>query len=117
MSNYSNAIGIDISRDTFDVHDYKLETCLSGRQAHKVYPNSEPGFKQLLSQARKDHGKNLNGIIICMEHTGLYSLPISVFLTQKEVSFSMVPGLEIRMSLGMTREKNDKIDAYQTCLR
>ncbi|MCK5209770.1 MAG: IS110 family transposase [Cyclobacteriaceae bacterium] len=106
MSNYSNAIGIDISRDTFDVHDYKLET-------HKVYPNSEPGFKQLLSQARKDHGKNLNGIIICMEHTGLYSLPISVFLTQKEVSFSMVPGLEIRMSLGMTRGKNDKIDAYK----
>ena len=75
-----------------------------------MYPNSEPGFKQLLSQARRDHGKNLNGIIICMEHTGLYSLPISVFLTQKEVSFSMVPGLEIRMSLGMTRGKNDKIE-------
>jgi len=106
MSNYSNAIGIDISRDTFDFHDYKLET-------HKEYPNSEPGFKQLLSQAKKDHGKNLNGIIICMEHTGLYSLPISVFLTQKNVSFSMIPGLEIKKSLGMAREKNDKIDAYQ----
>lgn len=75
MSIYSNAIGIDISRDKFDVHDYKLGT-------HKVLPNSESGFKQLLSQARKDHGKELNGIIICFEHTGLYSLPLSVFLTQ-----------------------------------
>jgi transposase len=106
MSNYSNAIGIDISRDSFDVHNYKLGT-------HKEYPNSEPGFKQLLSQARKDHGKDLKGIIICLEHTGLYSLPISVFLTQKKVSFSMVPGLEIKKSLGMVRGKNDKIDAYQ----
>ncbi len=106
MNNYVNAIGIDISRNTFDVHDYKLE-------AHKEYQNSESGFKQLLSQARKDHGKNLNGIIICMEHTGLYSLPISVFFTQKKVSFSMIPGLEIKRSLGMTRGKNDKIDAYK----
>jgi transposase len=106
MSNYSNAIGIDISRDTFDVHDFKLGI-------HKVYPNNESGFKQLLSQTRKNHGKELKGIIICMEHTGLYSLPISVFLTQKKVSFSMVPGLEIRKSLGMVRGKNDKIDAYQ----
>ena len=77
MSNYSNAIGIDVSRDKIDVHDYKLEI-------HKELPNSESGFKQLLSQTRKDHGKELNGIIICFEHTGLYSLPLSVFLTQKK---------------------------------
>ena len=51
MSNYSNAIGIDISRDTFDVHDFKLGI-------HKVYPNNESGFKQLLSQARKSY-KNM----------------------------------------------------------
>ena len=106
MSNYSNAIGIDVSRDKIDVHDYKLEI-------HKELPNSESGFKQLLSQARKAHGKELNGIIICFEHTGLYSLPLSVFLTEKKISFTMVPGLEIKKSLGMTRGKNDKIDAYQ----
>ena len=106
MSNYSNAIGIDVSRDKIDVHDYKLEI-------HKELPNSESGFKQLLSQTRKDHGKELNGIIICFEHTGLYSLPLSVFLTEKKVSFTMVPGLEIKKSLGMARGKNDKIDAYQ----
>jgi transposase len=106
MSNYSNAIGIDISRDKFDVQDYKLGT-------RKELPNSESGFKQLLSQARKDHGKELNGIIICFEHTGLYSLPLSVFLTQKKISFTMVSGLEIKKSLGMVRGKSDKIDAYQ----
>ena len=106
MSNYSNAIGIDVSRDKIDVQDYKLEN-------HKVYPNNISGYKQLLSKARKDHGKELAGIIICFEHTGLYSLPLSVFLTQQKIPFSMVPGLEIKKSLGMARGKNDKIDAYQ----
>jgi len=106
MSKYSNAIGIDISRDKFDVHDYNLDI-------HKEYPNNESGFKQLLSQSRKDHGRKLEGIIFCMEHTGLYSLGLSVFLTQKKIPFSMIPGLEIKRSLGMVREKNDKIDSYQ----
>ena len=106
MSNYSNAIGIDVSRDKIDVRDYKVEN-------HKEYPNNESGFKQLLSKARKDHGKELKGIIICFEHTGLYSLPLSVFLSQKKIAYTMVSGLEIKKSLGMARGKNDKIDAYQ----
>lgn len=106
MSNYSNAIGIDVSRDKIDVRDYKVEN-------HKEYPNNESGFKQLLSKARKDHGNELKGIIICFEHTGLYSLPLSVFLSQKKIAYTMVSGLEIKKSLGMARGKNDKIDAYQ----
>lgn len=56
MSNYSNAIGIDVSRDKFDVYDYKLST-------HRVYTNEPSGFKQMLKEARKDHGLKLEGII------------------------------------------------------
>jgi len=106
MGNYSKAIGIDVSRDKFDVHDYKLCT-------YKEYTNELSGFKQMLRQARKDHGRKLEGVIFCMEHTGLYSLGLSVFLTEKKIPFSMVPGLEIKKSLGMVREKNDEIDSYQ----
>ena len=106
MSNYSNAIGIDVSKDTLDVHDYKLNS-------HKKYLNTESGFKEILSWARKNHGRKLEGIIICFEHTGIYSLPLAVFLSKKEVRYTIVPGLEIKRSLGMVRGKNDKIDAFQ----
>jgi len=106
MSNYSNSIGIDVSKNTLDVHDYKLN-------CHKEYQNLESGFKQMICWARKNHGRNLNGIIFCFEHTGIYSLPLAVFLSKKKVSFTIVPGLEIKKSLGMVRGKNDKIDALK----
>ena len=46
-----------------------------------------------------------------MEHTGLYSLPLSVFLSEKQCNFILLPGLEIKRSLGIQRGKDDKIDA------
>ena len=55
--------------------------------------------------------KVLDKVIICFEHTGLYSMPLAVFLTENQKLFCMVPGLEIKRSLGITRGKSDKIDA------
>ena len=45
------------------------------------------------------------------EHTGLYSHGLSVYLASKDIPFLMVPGLEIKKSMGMVRGKNDKADA------
>jgi transposase len=106
MSNYSNTVGIDVSKATLDVHDYNVNV-------HQEFPNTSSGFKELLSWARKNNGRSLKGVVFCMEHTGMYSLPLAVFLTQKKLPFSMVPGLEIKKSMGMVRGKSDKIDAYQ----
>src|SRR5690554_7713923 len=44
-------------------------------------------------------------------HTGLYSHQLSVYLTSQGIPFLMVPGLEIKRSLGMARGKDDKKDA------
>ena len=106
MSNYSNAIGIDVSRDKIDVRDYKVEN-------HKEHPNNESGFKQFLSKARKDHGNELKGIIICFEHTGMYSFELANFLTIKNIDYVMESAIQIKRSMGIVRGKNDKIDAQR----
>lgn len=106
MSCYSNAIGIDVSKDKLDVNDYQLNI-------YGEFANQNPGFNQLLSWVKKHHGRDLKGIIFCFEHTGIYSLSLAVFLDDKKLPFAMVPGLEIKKSLGMVRGKNDKLDAFQ----
>lgn len=106
MSNYSNAIGIDVSKATLDIFDYKLNI-------HIQVPNARAGHKKLLNWAYKNHSPALEGVILCFEHTGLYSLPLAMFLAEKGHPFSMVPGLEIKRSLGIVRGKSDKIDAFQ----
>jgi len=50
-------------------------------------------------------------ILIAMEHTGLYSLPLSVFLMENNYRFVLISGLEIKRSLGIQRGKDDVIDA------
>ena len=106
MGIYSNAIGIDVSKSKLDVYDYILKI-------HTVCENNDSGCKKMISWARKNHGKNLQKVIICFEHTGMYSLPLAVFLSKKGLPYAIISGLEIKRSLGMVRGKNDKIDAYQ----
>ncbi len=48
-------------------------------------------------------------VLLCFEHTEIYSL--SSYLKEHDITFTMVPGLEIKRSLGIKRGKDDKIDA------
>ena len=49
--------------------------------------------------------------MVVMEHTGLYSVKFETFLRTLGIDYCKIPALEIKRSLGMTRGKNDKIDA------
>ena len=46
----------------------------------------------------------------------MYSHQLSVFLTEQNIPFVIVPGLEIKRSLGIVRGKDDKIDATKIAL-
>ena len=52
-----------------------------------------------------------DGILFVFEHTGLYSHNLAVYFSEHKVPFLMVPGLEIKRSLGISRGKDDRIDA------
>ena len=50
-------------------------------------------------------------VMFCMEHTGTYGLLLFAWLSMEQIDFCVEPGLQIKRSLGMTRGKNDRIDA------
>ncbi len=101
---YLETAGIDVSKQTIDV-------LLHVKQDYKQFKNTPKGFRSFVKWAENNSGLSIGQILICFEHTGLYSLPLAVYLTENKIAFSMVPALEIKRSLGLVRGKNDKIDA------
>jgi transposase len=96
-------VGVDVSKETLDVAIY-------GTKNHLKIANNSEGFKQLQAWL-KSLSISLNDCWIVMEYTGGYEYRLVQFCQSKQVTFTRVPGLEIKKSLGMQRGKNDKIDA------
>ena len=101
---FKEALGIDVSKKTIDV-------MLHLSRGYCQFENSIKGYKAMLTWLRKQTNLNPDQVLICFEHTGLYSLPLATFLNERQISFSMVAALEIKRSLGIVRGKNDKIPA------
>lgn len=104
---FTSFIGIDISKSYFDVALLTKEGSLHDR---KRFPNGLAGFKHLVKWSG---GKaTLKGSLFCLEHTGIYGLPICVYFDGLAVHYSLQSGLQIKRSMGIQRGKNDKADAY-----
>jgi transposase len=97
-------IGIDVSKLTLDVFIHSLKH-------HFIVSNNPAGFSKLLQVIWKELPANKGNLFFCFEDTGKYSLPLCIFLNGEKLSFSMVPALDIKRSLGLVRGKNDKKDA------
>lgn len=106
MAVFTNTIGIDVSKDTIDVHDYKLSK-------HQLFKNNPEGHKKFLDWVKEKHGNELSGILFCFENTGVYSLNLSCFMEENKLAYTVIAGLEIKRSIGITRGKNDQIDAFK----
>ena len=104
-----DVVGIDMSKLTFDARLHKS-------QAYQEFENSKQGFAKCVKWVYKNSEFEKENILFSFEHTGLYSHQLALFLTKKEIPFSMFPGLEIRRSLGIARGKDDKIDATKIAL-
>ena len=102
-------IGIDISKKTLDVVIYDQEKKRS--KIHFVVNNELKGFKEMIKKI-KSEGVNLNEVFVCLEYCGVYGLELGLFLEGK-VDFCFCSPLHIKRSLGLTRGKNDKLDAFK----
>jgi len=102
-------IGIDISKSTIDFIIYS-------NQKHFEEKNKKSGFKSMIKKVEKFSPYAPDEILYVMEHTGMYSHLISLFFTENDIEYVIVPGLEIKRSLGITRGKDDKIDAKKIAL-
>ena len=104
-----DTIGIDISKLKFDAR-------IHSNQMFRTFDNSLHGFKQLIKWHNKNSDYSTNETLFVFEHTGLYSYQLSLFLTERDIAFTIVPGLAIKRSLGIARGKDDKIDATKIAL-
>lgn len=98
MNTYVDYLGIDISKQTFDVVNQKGK--------HFQYENTKKGFTKF--------GRSIDSNSLCvMEVTGIYHLPLAKFLHSKGIPVSVVNPLKIKRfsQMNLSRNKTDKADA------
>jgi transposase len=96
-------VGIDISKEKVDIRLF--DSKMDGK-----YDNKPSGFRKMISLIEKQVDKDTE-LMFCFEHTGLYAVPLQVFLEKENKAYHMVSGLQVKRSLGIQRGKNDRIDA------
>ena len=107
--NYSYFIGIDMSKEWFDAAIRQPGKPRYIR--HQQFENTEKGFNAFVKWLKQNGISDFSLLFICMEHTGVYTVPLCQFLSQKSITYTLVPGAEVTNSQGITRGKSDKLDA------
>ena len=111
MKKYSIFIGIDISKKWIDV-----SLTLDGQKVkmiHQRFSNQVKGFTQMLRwiKAYAQLHQADQHWLFCMEHTGVYGIPLNCFLEEQSLDYVLETPLRIKRSLGLKRGKDDKADS------
>lgn len=105
---YFYFLGVDMSKEWLDAalkHSSHPKTV-----KHLQFDNTPGGFKKLLTWIAQNGTTDLSKLFVCLEHTGVYTVPFCEFLSQHNISYTLVPGAVIA-NQGITRGKSDKLDA------
>ena len=110
MENYAFFIGIDVSKETLDFALIVKNVVLF----HLQVTNDKSGIELFIKQVRKhDRAFSFRNSLFCMEHTGIYNNPLLDYLHQKQANVWLEQATQIKASMGVSREKNDKIDSQK----
>ncbi len=98
MNKNSVILGIDISKETFDVYDED--------KGHRQYSNDEKGFQSF-------HSSLEDGSCAVMEATGSYHHRLALFLYERGIGVSVLNPLVVKrfIQMKLNRVKTDKSDA------
>ena len=100
-------LGIDISKKKFDG-----ALTLDGKNFYQVTSgNTSKEIGTLFKTITKKFAISYSQLVICMEHTGIYCLPLLEFLVENKIRVCLESPLQIKNSQGIVRGKNDKVDA------
>ena len=100
-------VGIDISKE-------KCNLCYrSGLEIvrEEECPNDVKALKKAFMAALKALGASLEEVLVCAEYTGRYIYPLTVACQELDIFLWMDDPTRIKNSMGLTRGKNDAIDA------
>lgn len=106
--NYQIFIGIDVSKS-------KLDYCIVNEEAKNkhqfgVIANNAKAITSFIKLLKKNIAEDQK-LLVCLENTGVYSMPICYWLQTNNCDYWVVPALEVKRSKGITRGKTDKADA------
>jgi len=105
-------IGIDVSKDTLD-----LSVVVNGKNLHYCrIKNTTKEIKSTITRVIQSLNGSFDDTIFCMEHTGLYNLPLVKWLHANGGSMWLESGVHIRRTLGLVRGKNDKVDSSRIAM-
>lgn len=102
-------IGIDVSRLTMDC-------CIHTIGLQEAFDNDPKAIRSMVDWVLEKSKTNKKNLLFIFEHTGLYSYQLVQYLGNNDYLFQVVPGLEIKRSLGITRGKDDRVDAKRIAL-
>jgi len=92
--------GIDLSKEKFDVNFIDA----NGKEKSLEVKNALASISRFLSSVPE-------GSILCSEHTGAYGDLLLFLCNQMKVPIALVPGYNIKHSLGMVKGKSDPLDS------
>lgn len=113
MKNYLVHLGVDISKLKLDVVFFDKET--PSLAEHFIVENNSKGVKNIITVLQK-RKIDPTTVLFCCENTGVYTFPLSSYLSDKKLDCWIVPAIEIKRSKGISRGKNDKTDAKDIAL-
>jgi len=98
-------LGIDLAKETF-----QAALTLDGVNISETkVENNSKSIRSYFQDLRKKFSPSQ--LMVCIEHTGIYSNPLLDYLTEKGIKVCVESALQIKKSQGIKRGKSDKVDA------
>lgn len=106
MKTISIFIGADISKESVDFLEKKNQNHFHSKCTNHLKP-----LKKHINATIKKHPDA--NIYLAMENTGRYNWPLYLAIKGLDIKVFVIPALHLKRSMGLTRGKNDKIDAMR----
>lgn len=113
MNKFKDFVGIDISKNTFDV--FLMKDGKKSSSSFSQFENQKKGFAKFLQWLKKQK-VNCTDTLFCMEFTGIYNYSLAQFIQEQGGHLWIEMALKIIRSMGIQRGKNDRIDAERITL-
>lgn len=113
MNKFNHFVGIDISKKTFDAA--LIIGSNTANMKHQVFNQNADGFAEFFDWLAYYKIAD-DEVLICMEHTGLYSYGLIDFLIAANLNLWVEMPLRIKRSMGLQRGGDDKAAAIQIAL-
>lgn len=106
-------IGIDFSKLTLDVTFLKTDNI--DLQYYQQFENTEAGCKALIKWVKQSFNESSDWLV-CGEFTGIYSMTAAMVFNRDGIDLWLENPRQIKLSSGINREKNDKVDSAQIAM-